>query len=148
VALGANPRRGRHIRPPDQVQVTPHAKRSNRKGNTGPDPVTACFASRPTCSIVPAEIIALLYQHRFTIELFFRFFKHLPGLPAPARINPKGFRIQVYSAIIAWHAAELVDEPQTDQKPTLEIFFTTTFTGLPKRTNWRITPAKTNSRRP
>src|SRR5437763_5433215 len=28
---------------------------------------------------VPAEIIADIYQHRWTIELFFRFFKHILG---------------------------------------------------------------------
>ncbi|MFM7864465.1 MAG: transposase, partial [Planctomycetaceae bacterium] len=28
---------------------------------------------------VPAEIIAILYQYRWTIEIFFRYFKHLLG---------------------------------------------------------------------
>ena len=28
---------------------------------------------------VPAEIIALIYQYRWTIEIFFRFFKHVLG---------------------------------------------------------------------
>jgi IS4 transposase len=40
---------------------------------------------------VPAELIALIYRRRWTIEIFFRFFKH----------TPTGVAIQAYCAIIA-----------------------------------------------
>lgn len=50
---------------------------------------------------VPAEIIALLYQHRWTIEVFFRTFKHLLGCRHLLSHHPDGIKIQTYCAIIA-----------------------------------------------
>ncbi len=29
---------------------------------------------------LPAELVALIYQHRYTVELFFRILKHLLGM--------------------------------------------------------------------
>jgi len=50
---------------------------------------------------VPAEIIALLYRYRWSIELFFRFFKHLLGCRHLLSERPQGIQIQVYCAIVA-----------------------------------------------
>ena len=50
---------------------------------------------------VPAEIIALLYRYRYTIELFFRFFKHVLGCRHLLSDDPRGVEIQTYCAIIA-----------------------------------------------
>jgi hypothetical protein len=50
---------------------------------------------------VPAELIALIYQRRWTIELFFRFFKHTLGCRHLISNDPDGITIQVYCAIIA-----------------------------------------------
>jgi hypothetical protein len=50
---------------------------------------------------VPAEIIALLYQHRWQIEVFFRTFKHLLGCRHLLSHHPDGIKIQTYCAIIA-----------------------------------------------
>ena len=78
VALGDKPAwRSKHPVRLIMVQVTPHEKRSNRKGNTGAGPSDGLLRIATNLLDVPAEIIALLYQHRFTIELFFRFFKQL-----------------------------------------------------------------------
>jgi hypothetical protein len=50
---------------------------------------------------VPAEIIALLYRYRWTIELFFRFFKQLLGARHLISDDPRGITIQCYCAVIA-----------------------------------------------
>ena len=50
---------------------------------------------------VPADIIALIYQYRWTIELFFRFFKQVLGCKHLLCDDPDGVRIQCYCALIA-----------------------------------------------
>ena len=129
VALGDKPaRRPKHPVRLIMVQVTPHEKRSNRKGNTGAGPSDGLLRIATNLLDVPAEIIALLYQHRFTIELFFRFFKHLLGCRHLLSDKPEGLRIQVYCAIIACMLLSL----WTNRKPTkatLEMFYYF-FTGL------------------
>ncbi len=42
---------------------------------------------------VPAEIIALLYEYRWTIEIFFRQFKHLLGCRHLLSHNENGIKI-------------------------------------------------------
>jgi hypothetical protein len=104
------------------VQVSPHDKRSNRKGNTGAGPSDGLLRIATNLLDVPAEIIALLYQYRYTIELFFRFFKHLLGCRHQLSDKPDGIRIQVYCAIIACMLLSL----WTGRKPklaTLEMFY-------------------------
>jgi Transposase DDE domain len=104
------------------VQVQPHEKRSNRKGNTGAGPSDGYLRIVTNLLDVPAEIIALLYQYRYTIELFFRFFKHLLGCRHLLSDKPDGLRIQVYCAIIACLLLSL----WTGRKPTqatLEMFY-------------------------
>ena len=129
VVLGDKPaRRPNHPVRLIMVQVTPHEKRSNRKGNTGAGPSDGLLRIATNLQGVPAEIIALLYQHRFTIELFFRFFKHLLGCRHLLSDKPEGLRIQVYCAIIACMLLSL----WTNRKPTkatLEMFYYY-FTGL------------------
>ena len=129
VELGDEPRRRpKHPVRLVMVQVTPHEKRSNRKGNTGAGPSDGLLRIATNLLDVPAEIVALLYQHRFTIELFFRFFKHLLGCRHLLSDKPDGLRIQVYCAIIACMLLSL----WTNRKPTkatLEMFYYY-FTGL------------------
>lgn len=50
---------------------------------------------------VPAEVIAALYELRWSIELFFRFFKHVLGCRHLLSHKPEGIMIQVYCALIA-----------------------------------------------
>lgn len=50
---------------------------------------------------VPAEIIAELYQLRWTVELFFRMFKQLLGCRHLLSTKQQGVEIQVYTALIA-----------------------------------------------
>lgn len=50
---------------------------------------------------VPAEIIAVLYRYRWTIELFFRFFKHVLGCQHLLSEHSRGIQLQAYCALIA-----------------------------------------------
>ncbi len=63
---------------------------------------------------VPAEIIALIYHHRWAIEVFFRFFKQILGCRHLLSQRPEGIMIQVYCAIIACMLINL----WTGAKPT------------------------------
>lgn len=83
------------------VKVEPHVSRGKYgKGSTGVD--TDGFLRIATNLLgVPAEIIALLYQYRWTIEIFFRMFKHLLGCRHLLSHHPDGIKIQTYCAIIA-----------------------------------------------
>ena len=47
---------------------------------------------------LPAETIALIYRRRWTIELFFRFFKHILGCRHLLSHRANGIQIQVYMA--------------------------------------------------
>jgi hypothetical protein len=83
------------------VKTTPHEKRSNRKGNTGAGPSDGVLRIATNLLDVPAEVVALLYEKRYQIELFFRFFKSLLGCRHLISQDPRGIRIQVYCAVIA-----------------------------------------------
>lgn len=50
---------------------------------------------------VPADVVALLYRYRWTVELFFRFFKRVMGCRHLLSDDPDGVRIQCYCAVIA-----------------------------------------------
>ena len=63
---------------------------------------------------MPAEIIALLYHYRWTIEIFFRFFKHMLGCRHLLSHSVNGIEIQTYCAIIACMLINL----WTGKKPT------------------------------
>ena len=67
------------------VRMTPHAKRSNRKGNTGAGPSDGILRIATNLLDAPAEIVALLYRYRFTIEPLLSFLQACAGLPASAQ---------------------------------------------------------------
>lgn len=100
------------------VKTTPHVSRSKyRGGSTGVD--SDGFLRLATNLLtVPAEIIALIYQYRWTIEIFFRMFKHMLGCRHLLSHNENGIRIQVYCAIIAC----LLISATTGRKPTKRTF--------------------------
>lgn len=100
------------------VRMTPHDKRSNRTGNMGAGPSDGILRIVTNLLDPPAEIIALLYQHRFTIELFFRFFKHVLGCRHLLSDDRRGIEIQTYLAIIACMLISLT----TGRKPTLRTY--------------------------
>jgi hypothetical protein len=67
---------------------------------------------------VPAEIIAILYRYRWTVEIFFRFFKHILGCRHLLSHDPVGIEIQTYCAIIACLLISL----WMGRKPTLRTY--------------------------
>jgi hypothetical protein len=104
------------------IQCQPHRKagrsqRYSRAGSTGP----ACDGVlRLVTNLLdaPAEIIALLYHYRWTIEIFFRFFKQILGCRHLLSHAQNGIEIQTYCAIIACMLISLL----TDSKPTLRTY--------------------------
>lgn len=100
------------------VKTELHDKRSNRKGNTGAGPSDGLLRIATNLMDVPAEIIALIYHYRWTIEVFFRFFKHVLGCRHLVSDHPNGIRIQTYCAIIACMLISL----WTGRKPTLRTY--------------------------
>jgi hypothetical protein len=104
------------------IACKPHRKQGRsqryaRKGSTGP----ACdgvLRLATNLLDVPAEIIALLYHYRWTIEIFFRFFKQVLGCRHLLSRSQNGIEIQTYCAIIACMLISL----WTGKKPTLRTY--------------------------
>jgi len=96
------------------VKCSPHTSRGKYKGSsTGPGS-DGILRIATNLLDVPAEIIALLYSERWTIEIFFRFFKHLLGCRHLLSHSQNGIEIQTYCAIIACMLISL----WTGRKPT------------------------------
>jgi hypothetical protein len=71
------------------IQATPHEKRGSRGKTAGPGNKGTIVIATNLLD-VPAHLIALIYQHRWAIEIFFRFFKQMLSLPAPAEPQAAG----------------------------------------------------------
>jgi hypothetical protein len=82
-----------------EVGVAPRAARGNTKPNGPPRRETLILATN--LLDVPAEVIALVYKHRWSVELFFRFFKQVLGCRHLLSDDPDGVTIQCYCAVIA-----------------------------------------------
>lgn len=67
---------------------------------------------------LPAELIALCYQFRWQIELFFRWFKCILGCTHLLALSKNGLTLQVYCALIASMLITL----WTGRKPTKRTF--------------------------
>jgi hypothetical protein len=65
-----------------------------------------------------AETIATIYKRRWTIEIFFRFFKHVLGCRHLLSQDSNGIELEVYAAIIACMLISL----WTGKKPTLRTY--------------------------
>ncbi len=100
------------------VETTPHEKRSHRTGNTGAGSSDGVLRIATNLMDVPAEIIALIYRHRWSIEVFFRFFKHILGCRHLLSHHPARIKIQTYCAIIACMLISL----WTGRRPTLRTY--------------------------
>jgi hypothetical protein len=100
------------------VAVRPHQKRGGRKGKTAGPASNGLLLIATNLLDVPAEVIALIYRYRWTIEIFFRFFKHVLGCQHLFSAFPQGITIQTYCAIIACLLINL----WTGRKPTLATY--------------------------
>jgi len=104
------------------VAIKPHRTRAHScryrgHGSTGPNSDGSLRIATNLLD-VPAEIIALLYFYRWTIEIFFRFFKQLLGCRHLLSHCQDGIAIQAYCAIIACMLISL----WTSKKPTLRTY--------------------------
>ncbi len=81
------------------VQVTPHPRRT-RKGPASTRTSDLVLIATNLLDLEP-ELIALIYLYRYTIELFFRLFKHLLGMRHLLSQKKNGVEIQTYLAVIA-----------------------------------------------
>jgi len=100
------------------IKTEPHVKRGGRKGGTAGPPSDGILRIGTNLLDVPAEVIGDIFRHRWTIELFFRFFKHVLGCRHLLSTNRKGIEIQAYCAIIACLLISL----WTGRKPTLRSY--------------------------
>src|SRR5450830_268104 len=96
------------------VKTTPHEKRG---GSAGPASNGLLLIATNLLDL-PAWIIALIYRYRWTIEIFFRFFKHVLGCRHLLSHDSRGIEIQTYCAIIACMLISL----WTGRKPTLRTY--------------------------
>lgn len=97
-----------------KVACVPHRKRSGHTGRGGPEQGDFLLIATNLLDL-PAEVIALIYRKRWTVELFFRFYKHILGCRHLLSHRPNGIEIQVYLAIIVCMLITL----WTQRKPTL-----------------------------
>lgn len=118
VELGSGDKRPTHPVRVVLVQTTPHKKTGGRKGGTAGPPSDGILRIATNLLDVPAEVIAEIYRSRWTIELFFRFFKHVLGCRHLLSTDPVGIQIQAYCAIIACLLITL----WTGGKPTLRTY--------------------------
>ena len=100
------------------IQGTPHTSRGKYRGGSSGVDSDGYVRLVTDMLTVPAEIVALIYEYRWTIEIFFRMFKHMLGCRHLLSHNEKGIRIQVYCAIIAC----LLINIRTGRKPTKRTF--------------------------
>ena len=100
------------------IATSPHTSRGKYgSGSTGPES-DGILRIATNLLTVPAEIIGLIYRYRWTIEIFFRFFKHILGCRHPISHSENGIEIQTYCAIIAC----LVIALYTGRKPTIRTY--------------------------
>ena len=100
------------------VRATPHKKTGGRKGGTAGPSCDGILRIATNLVGVPPEVIADIYRHRWTVELFFRFFKHVLGCRRLLSQDPVGIQIQAYCAIIACLLIHL----WTGGRPTLRSY--------------------------
>ena len=99
-----------------EVKCQPHVKRMHT-GRGGPEQSETLVIATDMLD-VEADVIALIFQHRWTIEIFFRFYKHILGCRHLLSYNQNGIELQTYAAIIACMLISL----WTGRKPTLRTY--------------------------
>ena len=110
------------------VKCSPHTSRGKYRGGSSGVDSDGILRIATNLLEAPAEIISLIYAHRWAIEIFFRFFKHILGCRHLLSRSQSGIEIQTYCAIIACLLISL----WTGRKPTLRTYemFCLYFCGL------------------
>ena len=119
VRLGSNAKMRRQLSAPVRliaVKCTPHIKRA-KTGRGGPEQGQTLLVATNRLDI-DADVIALIFKHRWTIEIFFRFFKHVLGCRHLLSYCQNGIELQTYAAIIACMLIAL----WTGRKPTIRTY--------------------------
>lgn len=100
------------------IRVNPHTTRGGAgSGSSGVDS-DGVLRIATNLLDVPTDVIGLIFANRWSIEIFFRFFKHMLGCRHLLSHNRNGIEIQTYSAIIACMLIAL----WTGKKPTLRTY--------------------------
>lgn len=97
-----------------KIKCEPHRKRSGHTGRGGPEQGEWLLIATNLMDL-SAEVVGLVFRQRWTVELFFRFFKHVLGCRHLLSHRANGIEIQVYMAIIVSMLIAL----WTGKKPTL-----------------------------
>jgi len=94
-----------------KIKCKPHHKRSGHTGRGGPEQGEYLLIATNLME-TPAEVVGLIFRKRWTVELFFRFFKHLLGCRHLLSHRTNGIEIQVYMAMSPRRPDRLVDRRQ------------------------------------
>ena len=119
VRLGSNTKTKEMLSVPVRliaIKCTPHKKRS-KTARGGPEQGETLLVATDRFDL-EADVIALIFKHRWTIEIFFRFFKHVLGCRHLLSYNQNGIELETYAAIIACMLIAL----WTGRKPTLRTY--------------------------
>jgi len=119
VRLGCNRKTQEQLSVPVRliaIQCTPHTKRY-KIGRGGPTQGETLLIATNLFDL-EADVIALIFKHRWAVEIFFRFFKHVLGCRHLLSYNRNGIELQTYAAIIACMLISL----WTGRKPTLRTY--------------------------
>lgn len=119
VRLGSNQKTKEQLSVPVRlvaVKCTPHIKRA-KTGRGGPEQGEMLLIATDRFDLEP-DVIALIFKHRWMIEIFFRFFKHVLGCRHLLSYCENGIELQTYTAIIACMLIAL----WTGRKPTLRTY--------------------------
>jgi hypothetical protein len=98
------------------IKCTPHKKRY-KIGRGGPEQGETLLMATNLFD-QEADVIALIFKYRWTIEIFFRFFKHVLGCRHLLSYDRNGIELQTYAAIIACMLIAL----WTGRRPTLRTY--------------------------
>jgi len=119
VRLGCNDKTKKQLSVPVRliaIKCTPHIKRY-KIGRGGPEQGETLLIATDIFD-QDADVIALIFKHRWTIEIFFRFFKHVLGCRHLLSYDRNGIELQTYAAIIACMLIAL----WTGRRPTLRTY--------------------------
>jgi len=100
------------------IRINPHTARSKYRGGSSGVDSDGILRIATNLVDVPADVIGLIFSHRWAVEIFFRFFKHILGCRHLLSHNQNGIEIQTYCAIIACMLIAL----WTGKKPTLRTY--------------------------